>query len=95
MIDWEHIRRVKFSDERPDDWPAGVKAISQEGLALFGIHDKTGRLYWDGDEILTSLRLGKREFILAVIVAVSAAVTAAATIAPPIIELMKIYGKIP
>jgi hypothetical protein len=37
MVDWTHIRARKTSNERPDDWPADVRAISQEGLSLFGI----------------------------------------------------------
>jgi hypothetical protein len=37
MIDWTHIRAHKTSNERPHDWPADIRAISQEGLSLFGI----------------------------------------------------------
>ena len=48
MVDWTHIRAHKNSNERPADWPAGVRAISTEGLNLFGIKEATGQLYWDG-----------------------------------------------
>lgn len=52
MTDWNHIRAIKFSRESPSDWPPHVRAISQEGLALLGINTKTGKLYWDGTEIV-------------------------------------------
>jgi hypothetical protein len=29
MIDWRHIHAHKISNERPSDWPEGVRAISQ------------------------------------------------------------------
>jgi hypothetical protein len=45
MVDWRHIRAHKTSNERPDDWPAVVRAISQEGLSLFGIKEGTGQLF--------------------------------------------------
>ena len=48
MTDWDHIRAHKTSNEHPDDWPRGVRAISQTGLGLFGIKEPTGQLYWDG-----------------------------------------------
>jgi hypothetical protein len=53
MIDWRHIRAHKTSNERPDDWPADVRAISQEGLSLFGIKEGTGQLFWDGKQVRT------------------------------------------
>jgi hypothetical protein len=38
-INWDHIRKVSFSKEKPpSDWPAGVAAISIEGVSLLGIH---------------------------------------------------------
>src|SRR5262249_5935417 len=51
MTDWEHIRAHKTSNEYPDDWPKGVRAISQRGLGLFGIKEPTGQLYWDGAQV--------------------------------------------
>jgi hypothetical protein len=36
MADWSHIRAYKISSERPNDWPQGVRGISQEGLSLLG-----------------------------------------------------------
>ncbi len=35
------------------EWDADIKAISLEGLNLFGIHEKRGTLYWDGKEVVT------------------------------------------
>jgi hypothetical protein len=53
MTDWRNIRTYKISNDRPDDWPDGVRAISQQGLALFGIKEATGELYWDGKRVMT------------------------------------------
>ena len=63
MTEWRHIRAYRTSNERPDDWPAGVQAISQEGLGLFGIKETTGQLYWDGKQVKTRnlLALGTPE----------------------------------
>ena len=63
MIDWEHYRANKITNEHPDDWPKGVRAISQEGLTLFGIKESTGQLYWDGAQVKTRnlLSLGTPE----------------------------------
>src|SRR5215831_10063932 len=60
MADWKNIRAHKISTERPDDWPQGVRAITQQGLVLFGINEATGQLYWDGSQVRTRnlLRLG-------------------------------------
>ena len=52
MTDWTKIREHKLSPEKPDGWPKDVRAISIEGLNLFGIDEKTGRLYWDGKEVM-------------------------------------------
>jgi hypothetical protein len=32
---------------------ADVRAISQEGLSLFGIKKGTGQLFWDGEQVRT------------------------------------------
>lgn len=63
MTDWNEIRKYKLSDIRPDDWPDGVRAISMKGLGLFGIHQHSGRLFFDGKEVLTrnKVRLGTFE----------------------------------
>ena len=63
MTDWDHIRAHKTSNEHPDDWPRGVRAISQTGLGLFGIKEPTGQLYWDGAQVKTRnlLSLGTPE----------------------------------
>jgi hypothetical protein len=50
---WDQIRRTKFSKESPPGWPENVSGISMNGLNLLGIHTETGRLYWDGHEVLT------------------------------------------
>jgi hypothetical protein len=74
MTDWEHIRATKTSNEHPDDWPKGVRAISQRGLGLFGIKESTGQLYWDGAQVKTRnlLSLGTPERWIASVAAVGA-----------------------
>lgn len=52
-IDWEKIRRNRYATSRPDDWPPEVQGISLNGLGLFGIHRRTGELYWDGQPLVT------------------------------------------
>jgi hypothetical protein len=66
-VDWVHIRKYRLSKERPADWPEGIFAISLEGLALLGIDEKSGRLFWDGKEVVTrsAVRLGTFERWLA------------------------------
>lgn len=72
-LDFEEVRRNKFSlVKTPADWPSHVRSISLEGVALLGVSEKTGRLYWDGEEIVTRVQLGRREIALAVAVAASA-----------------------
>ena len=34
------------------DWPEGVRGVSIDELDRLGIHEKTGRLYWDGKEVV-------------------------------------------
>jgi hypothetical protein len=70
-IDFDHIRRFRFApDEPPKDWPPGVRVISQEGLTLLGIHEKTNRLYWDGQQVALTIRLRWFELTLAIFAAV-------------------------
>jgi len=61
--DWSVIRKYRLSIDRPPEWPEGVFAVSMKGVALLGIHEKSGRLYWDGKEVVTrgSVRLGTYE----------------------------------
>jgi hypothetical protein len=63
MTDWGHIRSIRFTKERPADWPEGVFGVSLEGVALLGVHEQSGKLYWDGKEIVTRnwIRLGTYE----------------------------------
>jgi len=46
---WDEVRKYRPSTERPPEWPEGVFAISMKGAALVGIHEKTGKLYSDGE----------------------------------------------
>lgn len=66
--DWAKIRTHRFTPDRPTEWPEGVYGISLEGISLLGIHEKTGKLYWDGKEVITktALRLGVFERLLAI-----------------------------
>jgi len=53
-MNWDHIRSVRFTKEpTPQDWPEDIRGISIEGVSLLGVHEKTGKLYWDGKEIRT------------------------------------------
>ncbi len=52
-VDWNYKRSKRFNDERPPEWPHGVRGISSQGLDLLGIHEQTGKLYWDGKEVVT------------------------------------------
>jgi hypothetical protein len=72
MVDWEEVRANKYSKDRPDHWPEGVFGVSMNGIGLLGIHDKSGRLFWDGNEVVTrsKIRLGTLELWLIGIAAV-------------------------
>lgn len=57
-VDWNHIRALRYSAERPPvDWPANVQPISGTGLALLGIEPETNKLYWDGKEVVLRDRI--------------------------------------
>ena len=53
-INWDEVYKEWISQQRNPKWPRGVKTISIKGLAFLGIHESTGRLYWDGKEIVTA-----------------------------------------
>jgi len=54
---WGYRRDHAWCDEdRAPDWPAGVHALSGEGLLLLGL-DSKGQLYWDGKPIEVRRRL--------------------------------------
>jgi hypothetical protein len=59
-INWDYKRSKRFTDDRPPEWPLGVRGISQQGLDFLGVNERTGELYWDGKQVLTrtKLRLG-------------------------------------
>ncbi|MGO4513726.1 hypothetical protein CT676_43190 [Bradyrhizobium sp. MOS001] len=71
-VDWEVVRKYRLSNERPPEWPEDVYAISIKGSALLGIHERSGKLYWDGKEIVTrnAIRLGTLERWIAIFAAV-------------------------
>jgi hypothetical protein len=68
-MDWSNIRAKRLSPERPPEWPTDVKAISIEGLSLFGIEPSTNKLFWDGREIVLRDRVvtlgGLERFLIA------------------------------
>jgi hypothetical protein len=68
-MDWSNIRAKRLSPERPPEWPTDVKAISIEGLSLFGIEPSTNKLFWDGREIVLRDRVvtlgGFERFLIA------------------------------
>lgn len=51
---WEELYKQWASKERNPKWPDSVHAISIDGTAFLGVHTKTGKLYWDGKEIVTA-----------------------------------------
>lgn len=57
----------------PAHWPPGVKQMTWDVIDNLGYHEHTGDLYWDGKRVETTLRLGSREKLLALIVAISTA----------------------
>jgi len=70
--DFTDIRNSRFSSAAvPSHWPRGVRQLSIKGSALFGVHEDTGNLYWDGKIVQTSNRLANFERGLAVILVAS------------------------
>jgi hypothetical protein len=61
--DWSLVRKYRLSPDRPPEWPEGVYGVSMKGVSLLGIHEKSGKLFWDGKEVVTrrSIRLGTFE----------------------------------
>ncbi|AZO00114.1 hypothetical protein EJ066_24965 [Mesorhizobium sp. M9A.F.Ca.ET.002.03.1.2] len=77
MIDWNQVRKFRHvTESSPPEWPAGVKAISLEGVTLLGIHQSTGELYWDGQAVVTEKRLANYERRLALAVTIATGVMA-------------------
>lgn len=56
-----------------DHWPDGVRPITWNAIGKLGFHEDTGKLYWDGNEIITKsvVQLGKNETLIAWIVAIA------------------------
>ncbi|GLQ55430.1 hypothetical protein [Devosia nitrariae] len=79
-VDWAHMRAFRFSNDRPDDWPPDVDSISLNGVALLGIHRKTGELYWDGNRLVTAKRFSNFERGLAVVTLLIVLVGVTATV---------------
>lgn len=85
QMPWTNIKEHKISNAQPpEDWPKGVSPISQDGLALFGIHESTGDIYWDGKRVETKLTLGGKEAWLAWAVGISTVIMA-------FVEVLKLY----
>lgn len=81
-MDWQRIRGNKFAVEPPPpDWPEHVVPISISGVSLFGLHKKTGDLYWDGKKVQTKAKLETFERVLAFAVAASTVILAGIEIA--------------
>lgn len=54
---WRRLRNRAWSEgDRAPEWPAGVHALSREGLLLLGLDGK-GQLYWDGKPVEVRRRL--------------------------------------
>ncbi|MBV9750122.1 MAG: hypothetical protein JO157_15030 [Acetobacteraceae bacterium] len=55
---WRRLRGRAWSEgARAPEWPAGVHALSDEGLRLLGLDGK-GQLYWDGKPLEVRRRPG-------------------------------------
>lgn len=85
-IDWEKVRKYRHVREAsPPEWPAGVKAISLNGVTLLGVHESTGELYWDGRALVTERKLASFERGMAFAVTV-------ATVVMAIVEVLRAVG---
>ena len=71
--DWDQLRKYMHAPDQPSSWPKGVRGISIEGVSFFGIHEKTGELYWDGRKVVVQkpITLGLFERVLASLAAAS------------------------
>ncbi|MER9816501.1 hypothetical protein [Mesorhizobium sp. M0129] len=86
MIDWDEIRKYRHVTEpSPPTWPQGVRAISLNGVGLLGVHESTGELYWDGQQVVTARRLANFERWMAALVT-------AATVILALIEVGRAAG---
>ena len=88
-IDWKHIRRYAWSEERAPDWPKGVRGISLEGVSLFGL-DERHRLYWDGRpvEVRRTLTLTLWQRLAAITTVLATVITAISAAAMAWIEVI-------
>ena len=89
-VDWDRIRSFAHANiAPPDDWPKGIKPISLEGAALFGL-DADFRLYWDGKLVQVSRRFDLTfwQKVGAVLTVGSAVAVAVVTVANFLIELL-------
>ncbi len=76
---WEHLRAHKWSETPPPpEWDKSIKPMSMAGLSLFGIHQKSGKIYWDGSEVVvrSGVKLTNYQTVLATTTALSAAIVA-------------------
>lgn len=83
---WKAIRDNAISSERPTDWPPNVRAISMDGVALFGVDERTRELYWDGQKLVTDRKISLEGWTLALAVIATTA-TAVAAIWPIAVHL--------
>jgi hypothetical protein len=82
-LDWEKIRSGALSRAAPPpEWPKGVRPITLNGMALFGL-DKDLALYWDGKlvEIKKTVSLNRWQNFLANVAAFSALAVAIVEVA--------------
>ncbi len=88
-IDWKHIRRDAWAEERAPEWPKGVRGISFEGVSLFGLDERL-RLYWDGRpvEVRRTLTLTLRQRLAAITTVLAAVITAISAAAVAWIEVI-------
>ncbi|WP_407948007.1 hypothetical protein [Parvibaculum sp.] len=85
-LNWDDIRAKAIAGQRPPEWPTDVRAISIEGLSLFGL-DSRYQLHFDGKRLLIEKRLDLTwwQTLLAAMASVSALIIAA-------IEVLRFCG---
>jgi hypothetical protein len=85
-MDWASVRSERWAKAPPPpEWDAGVKPISLAGLSLFGIHQQSGNLYWDGKEIVV-----RRRFALTWYQGLLATITAFSTLVLASVEFYRL-----
>lgn len=90
-IDWDRIRQTALTSVTPpSNWPAGVRPISQDGLALLGVGED-GALYLDGQRLALSreIKFSSAERWIAGIAALGVLLVGGAAMIEALIRLVR------